>query len=255
LSVESLGFCNVLLHHCHSQTHIDGRYTTTRDACFMAHGRAGSRTTAGCSACAVAARSVHAWSGESSTPHPMLGFRVYTLGKALLRCIVTTLQCILIRRTERPAVWQTQTAKCKCMLKIGLPPTALPPTPMILCSGAQVTPPLSDIPHPASLLPPLCYANSERLHRRPNVAMSERHEPAVISPHPNSRLAACSEYSCDSPFSRLCGRRASGRERRLLLRMDVHGAYAGITPGHTDHSQRGVWLAVGYAHVFCILQR
>ena len=35
----------------------------------------------------------------------------------------------------------------------------------------------------------------------------------------------------------------------------MHGAHAGITPGHTDYSQRGVWLAVGYASVFCILQR
>jgi hypothetical protein len=71
-SVESLGLCNVLLlHHCHSQTHIDGRHTTTRHVCFMAHGRAGSRTTVGCLVCAVAARSVHAWSGGFSTTHPM----------------------------------------------------------------------------------------------------------------------------------------------------------------------------------------
>jgi hypothetical protein len=74
LSVESLGLCNVLLHHCHSQTHIDGRHTTTRDVCFMAHGRAGSRTTVGCVVCAVAARPVHARGGESSTTHPMLRY-------------------------------------------------------------------------------------------------------------------------------------------------------------------------------------
>jgi hypothetical protein len=95
--------------------------------------------------------------------------------------------------------------------------------------------------------------------------MSERHEAAVISPHPDSRLAAYRPHApnilVDSPFPRLCvqsGHRASrcaGRERRLLLRLNMHGAYAGITPGHTDHSQPGVWLAVGYAHVFCILQR
>jgi hypothetical protein len=83
-------------------------------------------------------------------------FRVYTLGKALLRRTVTTLRCVLIRCIGGPTVWQTQIAKCKCMLKIGLPPTALPPTPMILCDRAHVAPPLSDIPHPASLLlPPL----------------------------------------------------------------------------------------------------
>jgi hypothetical protein len=136
LSVESLGLCNVLLHHCHSQPHIDGRHTTTRDVCFMAHGRAGSRTTVGCVVCAVAARSVHAWSGESSTPLHILclgRLRVYTLGKALLRRTATTPRSILIRCIEGSAVWQTQIAKCKCMLKIGLPPTALPPTPMILC--------------------------------------------------------------------------------------------------------------------------
>jgi hypothetical protein len=126
----------------------------------------------------------------------------------------------------------------------------------------------SDLPHPATLLPPLdlrTLSGSTACLMLPWPCMSERHESAAISPPPGCRLAAHRPHAptirVDSPFPRLCVRsggrvrRRAGRERRVLLRADMHGAYAGITPGHTDHRQRGVWLTVGHVPVFCILQR